>query len=137
VSARPGALDHVVEREHHLVPFLLAAAARRAAALSSARRTSRTTLPGRKPPRELVCYRKNPAVSVMQVYAQRTGGYKVGDAVAFPLSFPEDSSSTRRRANSWTIGRGCRTFRPMRVGRAWRQGVTLRGRGLWRCCTRS
>lgn len=37
---------------------------------------------------ELVCYRKDLAVSATQAYAQRTGGYKVGDAVAFPLSFP-------------------------------------------------
>uniref|UniRef100_J3N7A7 PORR domain-containing protein n=1 Tax=Oryza brachyantha TaxID=4533 RepID=J3N7A7_ORYBR len=37
---------------------------------------------------DLVCYRKDLAVSAMQSYAQRTGGYKVGDAVPFPLSFP-------------------------------------------------
>ncbi|CAN6282118.1 unnamed protein product [Urochloa humidicola] len=53
---------------------------------------------------ELVCYRKDLAVSAMQSYAQRTGGYKVGDAVAFPLSFPrgfELDKKVRKWLDEW------------------------------------
>ncbi|KAF0902698.1 hypothetical protein E2562_018322 [Oryza meyeriana var. granulata] len=53
---------------------------------------------------ELVCYRKDLAVSAMQSYAQRTGGYKVGDAVAFPLSFPrgfELDKKVRKWLDDW------------------------------------
>lgn len=53
---------------------------------------------------ELVCYRKDLAVSAMQSYAQRTGGYKVGDAVPFPLSFPrgfELDKKVRKWLDDW------------------------------------
>jgi hypothetical protein len=53
---------------------------------------------------ELVCYRKDLAVSALQAYAQRTGGYKVGDAVAFPLSFPrgfELDKKVRKWLDEW------------------------------------
>ncbi|CAD6205961.1 unnamed protein product [Miscanthus lutarioriparius] len=53
---------------------------------------------------ELVCCRKDLAVSAMQAYAQRTGGYKVGDAVAFPLSFPrgfELDKKVRKWLDEW------------------------------------
>uniref|UniRef100_A0A0A9FWW9 PORR domain-containing protein n=1 Tax=Arundo donax TaxID=35708 RepID=A0A0A9FWW9_ARUDO len=53
---------------------------------------------------ELVCYRKDLAVSAIQAYAQRTGGYKVGDAVAFPLSFPrgfELDKKVRKWLDEW------------------------------------
>ncbi|KAL6894585.1 hypothetical protein ACP4OV_008683 [Aristida adscensionis] len=53
---------------------------------------------------ELVCYRKDLAVSAMQAYAQRTGGYKVGDALAFPLSFPrgfELDKKVRKWLDEW------------------------------------
>ncbi|KAK3149865.1 hypothetical protein QOZ80_3AG0224050 [Eleusine coracana subsp. coracana] len=53
---------------------------------------------------ELVCYRKDLAVSVLQSYAQRTGGYKVGDAVAFQLSFPrgfELDKKVRKWLDDW------------------------------------
>ena len=53
---------------------------------------------------ELVCYRKDLAVSAMQSYAQRTGGYKVGDVVSFPLSFPrgfELDKKVRKWLDEW------------------------------------
>jgi hypothetical protein len=53
---------------------------------------------------ELVCYRKDLAVSALQAYAQRTGGYRVGDAVAFPLSFPrgfELDKKVRKWLDEW------------------------------------
>lgn len=53
---------------------------------------------------ELVCYRKDLAVSDVQSYAQRTGGYKVGDPIAFQLSFPrgfELDKNVRKWLDEW------------------------------------
>ncbi|KAM0903669.1 hypothetical protein ACQ4PT_018513 [Festuca glaucescens] len=53
---------------------------------------------------ELVCYRKDLAVSDVQSYAQRTGGYKVGDPIAFQLSFPrgfELHKNVRKWLDEW------------------------------------
>lgn len=53
---------------------------------------------------ELVCYRKDLAVSDVQSYAQRTGGYKVGDPIAFQLSFPrgfELHKNVRKWLDDW------------------------------------
>ncbi|XP_051179291.1 protein WHAT'S THIS FACTOR 9, mitochondrial [Lolium perenne] len=53
---------------------------------------------------ELVCYRKDLAVSDVQSYAQRTGGYKVGDPIAFHLSFPrgfELHKNVRKWLDDW------------------------------------
>uniref|UniRef100_A0A453LQJ0 PORR domain-containing protein n=3 Tax=Aegilops tauschii subsp. strangulata TaxID=200361 RepID=A0A453LQJ0_AEGTS len=53
---------------------------------------------------ELVCYRKDLAVSAVQSYAQRTGGYKIGDPIAFQLSFPrgfELDKNVRKWLDEW------------------------------------
>ncbi|KAL0914420.1 hypothetical protein M5K25_014765 [Dendrobium thyrsiflorum] len=53
---------------------------------------------------ELVCYRKDLAVSAMEDYAMRTGGYKKGASLAFPLHFSrgfELEKKVRKWLDEW------------------------------------
>jgi hypothetical protein len=53
---------------------------------------------------ELVCYLKDLSVSAVQSYVQRTGGYKLGDPIAFHLSFPrgfELDKNVRKWLDEW------------------------------------
>ncbi|XP_038970465.1 protein WHAT'S THIS FACTOR 9, mitochondrial-like [Phoenix dactylifera] len=53
---------------------------------------------------ELVCYRKDLAVSAMEQYAMRTGGYKKGMPLAFPLQFSrgfELEKKVRKWLDEW------------------------------------
>ncbi|KAG1348198.1 protein WHAT'S THIS FACTOR 9, mitochondrial [Cocos nucifera] len=53
---------------------------------------------------ELVCYRKDLAVSAMEQYAMRTGGYKKGMPLAFPLHFSrgfELEKKVRKWLDEW------------------------------------
>ncbi|PKU87194.1 protein WHAT'S THIS FACTOR 9, mitochondrial [Dendrobium catenatum] len=53
---------------------------------------------------ELVCYRKDLAVSALEDYAMRTGGYKKGASLAFPLHFSrgfELEKKVRKWLDEW------------------------------------